>query len=68
MLNKILTESNLKILPICKVVYTKKVGELLRKSVKIYREYQEEEGFTFDYEDESFRVEDNILEKEAAYA
>lgn len=40
------------------------LGDLLRKSVKLYREMQEEEGFTFDYEDQSFKVESRILEKE----
>lgn len=41
------------------------LGDLLRKSIKIYREMQEEEGFNFDYADEFFKVEDELLEKES---
>lgn len=41
------------------------LGDLLRKSIKIYREMHEEEGFTFDYADESFEVDHDLLEKES---
>lgn len=43
---------------------TNNLGDLLRKSVKIYREMQEEDGFSFDYEDNSCNVEKSIIDSE----
>ena len=40
------------------------LGYLLRKNIKLYKELQEEEGFNMDYADNTFGVEDIVIDKE----
>ena len=40
------------------------LGDLLRKNIKLYRELQEEQGFNMDYADNTFGVEDIVIDKD----
>ena len=40
------------------------LGDLLRKNIKFYRELQGGEGFNMDYADNTFGVEDMVIDKE----
>ena len=40
------------------------LGDLLRKNIKFYRELQGGEGFNMDYEDNTFGVEEMVIDKD----